>query len=193
MNLRFRAPHFHGPEAACCLVPRKIGVIGEKVHINVTGFLGIAALANKLNHPLSDKLLTDLSVLGSLPDVKLEHPVLSNNPKLDPSWVSGFIAGEGSFSYFARTRTNKLGITLKDYTLAMEVSQKTFDSFILVAIQQIFNAGNIYHGNNGVSRLRITTREDIITKLIPHFNNYPVSGFKELQYSIWLEILNVLK
>jgi hypothetical protein len=75
----------------------------------------------------------------------------------------------------------------------MEVSQSTFDSFILVAIQQFFNAGNIYHGNNGVSRFRLTTREDIITKLIPHFNNYPVSGFKELQYSIWLEILNVLE
>lgn len=59
-------------------------LIGEKAHIDVTGFLGIAALANKLNHPLSDKLLMDLSVLGSLPEVKLEHPVLNNNPKLDP-------------------------------------------------------------------------------------------------------------
>lgn len=69
---------------------------------------------------------------------------------------------KGSFSYFAKTRTNKSGVTLKDYSLVMEVSQKTIDSFILVAIQQFFGAGNVYHGTNGVSRLRISTREDIV-------------------------------
>jgi len=66
---------------------------------------------------LSNKLLMDLSILGNLPDEKLELPVLDNNPELEPFLVSGFISGEGSFSYFARTRTNKSGVTLKDYTL----------------------------------------------------------------------------
>ena len=36
-------------------------LIGTKAHTNVSGFLYIAALANKLNKPLSDKLLTGFS------------------------------------------------------------------------------------------------------------------------------------
>jgi hypothetical protein len=46
-----------------------------KVHTNVTGLLFIAALANKLNKSLSDKLLTELLELGELPDVMMEIPI----------------------------------------------------------------------------------------------------------------------
>lgn len=66
-------------------------LLEDKVHVNIAGFLKVAALANQLNHPLSDSLLTDLSLLVNLPYVKLEQPVLNNNPELEPFWVSGFI------------------------------------------------------------------------------------------------------
>lgn len=78
-------------------------LINEKAHTKVTGFLKVAALANKLNKPLSDMLLTNLSKLGNLPNVTFENPTLNNNPKLNPGWISGFIAGEGAFTYFTRT------------------------------------------------------------------------------------------
>lgn len=167
-------------------------LINKKAHTKVTGFLKVAALANKLNKPLSDTLLTNLSKLGNLPNVTFENPTLNNNPKLNPGWISGFIAGEGAFTYFTRTRKNKNGISVKDYTLVMEVSQKTQDSFVLIAIQHFFNAGKVIHGTKGVSKFRLTIREDILEKLVPHINNYPLLGHKELQYSIWLQIINIL-
>lgn len=90
------------------------------------------------------------------------------------------------------TRKNKNGTSVKDYTLVMEVSQKTQDSFVLIAIQHFFNAGKVIHGTKGVSKFRLTIREDILEKLVPHINNYPLLGHKELQYSIWLQIINIL-
>lgn len=43
-----------------------------------------------------------------------------------------------------------------------------------------------------MSKFRLTIREDILEKLVPHINNYPLLGHKELQYSIWLQIINIL-
>lgn len=74
----------------------------------------------------------------------------------------------------------------------MEVSQRTQDSFVLIAIQHYFNAGKVIHGTNGVSKFRLTVRADILEKLVSQFNNYPLLGYKELQYFIWLQIVNVL-
>lgn len=167
-------------------------MISEKTHTNVSGFLKVVALANKLNKPLSKALLANLFKLGKLPNVTFEDCSLNYNPQLNPGWISGFIAGEGAFTYFTRTRKNKDGVSVKDYTLVMEVSQKIHDSFVLASIQHYFNVGKVIHGTNGVSKYRLTIREEILEKLVPHISNYPLLGHKELLYSIWLEIVKIL-
>jgi len=37
-------------------------------------------------------------------------------------WISGFVAGEGSFTYFIRKLTNTAGNIVKDYTLVFEIA-----------------------------------------------------------------------
>lgn len=103
----------------------------SKAHLNVKGFLKLVSLINKLNKPLTKTTLDKLSYLGVLPNVEFEAPVLNKNAELDSNWVSGFITGEGSFTYFTRTRKNSKGDSVRDYTLAMEVSQDSKDWFIL--------------------------------------------------------------
>src|SRR5690606_26420604 len=143
---------------------------------------------NKLNKPLSIKLLKDLLVLGELPMMYDSFPSPTIKSNLNPWWISGIIAGEGSFTNLRRGGINKEGISVIDYTLIMEVSQKKEDDFILTAIQQYFNGGKIYHEARGVSKFRITQRIEILEILIPHFINYPLLGYKQLQYNIWLKI-----
>lgn len=113
-------------------------LIGQKLHTNVKGFLQLASLINKLNRPLSASLTKSLSTLGVLPDVELESPGINRNPSLNPFWISGFITGEGSFTYFTRTRNNSKNETVKDFTLVMEVSQDSKDGYILTSIQNYF-------------------------------------------------------
>lgn len=102
-------------------------LIGSKTHTNVKGFLILLSLINKLNKPLSSTSLDKLSYLGVLPYVEFETPVLSKNITLNKEWVSGFITGEGSFTYFIKTRKDSKGNYVKDYTLIMEVSQNNKD------------------------------------------------------------------
>ena len=158
------------------------------------GFLEIASVVNKLNKPLSTTILQDLFNLGKLKlsNISLELPVLNKNPNLNPWWISGFICGEGSFTYFTRTRKNSKGKISKDYTLVMEVSQDNKDSFILTCIQEYFNVGKIYYEIRGIAKFRLVIKKDIIEKMVPHFSKYSLLGFKNLQYLIWIKIVNIL-
>lgn len=173
-----------------------LSLINNKVHTNVPGFLKLASLINRLNKPLSESLLTKLVELGPLPKIEFETSSslnISNKVQiLNPWWISGFATGEGSFTYFTRTRVNSEGKTVKDYSLVFEISQRTQDLHILNLIVSYFNVGNVYTETSGISRYRLGTKDKIINKLIPHFNNYSLAGYKYLQYSAWLKIVYLL-
>ena len=102
-------------------------LMNDKVHTNISGFLKLASLINRLNKPLSDSLLAKLVQLGPLPKLEFEtsYEFSSANrlQTLNPFWISGFASGEGSFTYFTKTRVNSAGMPVKDYSLVFEISQ----------------------------------------------------------------------
>jgi hypothetical protein len=50
----------------------------------------------------------------------------------------------------------------------------------------------VYTETRGITKFRLTQKDVIISKLIPHFNHSPLQGRKALQYSIWIKIVNIL-
>lgn len=173
-----------------------LNLINNKVHTNIPGFLKLASLINKLNKPLSESLLTKLVELGPLPKVEFEpssRSFITEVKTLNPWWISGFATGEGSFTYFTRTRRNSAGKIVKDYSLVFEISQKTQDLNTLNLIVSYFKVGNIYTDKiRGISRYRLGVINKIISQLVPHFSNYPLIGHKSLQYLTWLNIVYFL-
>lgn len=170
-----------------------LNLLNNKVHTSVSGFLKIASLINKLNNPLSESLLAKLEELGTIPVVEFKTPIILNEVKtLNPFWISGFATGEGSFTYFRRTRKTSAGKTVKDYTLVFEISQRTQDCHILNLIACYFGVGNVYTETRGISKYRLGIKNKIISTLVPHFINYPLEGHKALQYTLWLKIVNIL-
>lgn len=102
--------------------------------------------------------------------------------ELNPFLLSGFITGEGSFTYFARSRVNSAGITVKDFTIIFEVSQRTIDVHTLKLISSFFNEGNVYtNTKNNISRYRLTINTNNISLLYSHFKYYPLLGHKAKQ------------
>ena len=47
-----------------------LNLINKRVHTNISGFLKLASLINRLNKPLSQSLLDKLAQLGPLPNVE---------------------------------------------------------------------------------------------------------------------------
>lgn len=170
-----------------------LGFINEKLHTNIPGFLKLVSLINKLNKPLSESLLSKISQLGVIPNIEFKvSSIINKVENLNPFWISGFVTGEGSFTYFTKTRINSKGKTVKDYSLVFEVSQKVIDLHILNLINTYFKTGNVYTDTKGMSRYRLRMQSKNINTLVSHFNNYPLIGYKALQYLSWIKIVYIL-
>ena len=138
-------------------------------------------------------MLSKLSLLGVIPCVEFEiSPSVNKIENLNPFWISGFFTGEGSFTYFTRTSINSVGKLVKDYSLVFEVSQRAQDLHILNLINYYFKTGNVYTNTKGISRYKLRINNQNINTLVNHFNNYPLVGYKALQYLAWIKIVNLL-
>lgn len=109
---------------------------------------------------------------GKIPNIDLElYSVESLNlkDKLNPWWISGFASGEGSFTFFTRRRVNAAGNTVKDYTLAFEIGQKSDSLYILNLIVNTLGSGKVYTETRGISKFRLVPRDFILNDLVPFF------------------------
>ena len=50
----------------------------------------------------------------------------------------------------------------------------------------------VLNKTSGISRYRLRIKDQIISTLIPHFNNYPLAGYKSLQSSALFKIVCLL-
>jgi hypothetical protein len=71
------------------------------------------------------------------------------------------------------------------YSLALEISQRSKDLYILKAISNYFGTGNIY-SDKGISKVKFNNIKIIQHRLLPFFYNYPLLGFKLKQYTVWV-------
>lgn len=99
--------------------------------------------------------------------------------KLVPWWVTGIFDSEGNFSI--STQKVKDGYKI---SLAVKVTQKEHSKGILLALQNFFGCGNIYLDNKKENAYKFVVNkiDDIVLKIIPHFDKYPLQTSKRLDY-----------
>ena len=106
--------------------------------------------------------------------------------QLDPWYVTGFVEGEGSFTY---SRNGK------QLSLYFGIKLGEADEPILTAIQEFFGGiGSIYYvqprgeSGKGAAYLRVCRREQLPV-IVDHFDAYPLRGSKLAVYRIWREMV----
>jgi hypothetical protein len=114
---------------------------------------------------------------------------------LDPWYLTGFVEGEGAFT-FSRNG--------KQLALYFAIKLTAQDSLLLEDIQSFFGGiGRIYSvvaraaptpgsGHTKAARLYRVCRRDELPRIIEHFDRYPLRGTKAGSYAIWREMV-VLK
>ncbi len=110
---------------------------------------------------------------------------------LDPWYVTGFVDGEGAFTF------SRSGRQISVY---FAVKLAGADRPMLEALQQFFDGiGRLYtvggNGSGGGTRTssyyRVTRRADLL-RVVQHFDRYPLRTQKRSQYAIWRQMV-VLK
>jgi len=164
-----------------------------KQHLTPQGFLLCIAYINLLNKPIKAQVLNAIvGVYGSLPQVSLPPVPLFIKYTLSPYWILGFVCGEGSFTYFKRTRITAKGVTVFDYTFVFETSQLPLDIGLLIAVLNAIGPGFIYSHVGAVSRIRVVNMDILQHFVLPFFTRYPLPGYKGLQYQTWLKAVEVV-
>jgi len=140
---------------------------------------------NVLNKPIKAKVLSLITAqLGPLPLLFLPPVIVVTRYILNPSWVMGFVCGEGSFTYFTATRVIAKGITNLTYTMVFETSQLPSDTFLLLAVLDCIGIGQLYSQYARVSRIRISNMRMIQHYVVPFFTLCPLIGHKAQQYHV---------
>ncbi len=112
--------------------------------------------------------------------------------KLLNYYLSGFVDGEGSFSVsIIRHPTQKIGWMINP---CFQVYQHEKHRYLLELFQEIFGTGKIYRksGIHPVLNFSIDSRRNLIEKVIPFFDRYPLI-VKESTYKIFKEIVLALE
>jgi len=93
--------------------------------------------------------------------------------------VTGITDSEGNFSIAVQSIGNKHKISL-----AYKVTQKEHSAGILYDLQRYFECGNVHVDNKKESALKFNVAKlsDIINKVIPQFDKYPLLTSKNLDY-----------
>lgn len=149
-------------------------------HLTSEGLLEIIRIKANNNKGLSPKLI------AAFPNIKpYELPDLQPIPIYDPSWLVGFVAGDGSFSaYPYRSKT---------YKVKFFITQHNRDLTLLEEIKDYLKVGNIYKNGNSLN-YEVGSMKSCLDIIIPFFDRYPIpsTALKSHNFKIWKEIVEIL-
>ena len=103
-------------------------------------------------------------------------------------WVTGITHAEGNFSINHHKSTGKIFASFK-------VSQKQHSKGILLDLQKYFSCGLVCYDNKKENTYKFTVYkyDDLLTKIIPHFDKYELLSSKYLDYLDWKQAIDLYK
>lgn len=172
-----------------------LNIINNGEHLTEKGLLRIVCLKNDLNWGLSDKLKKIFPIVTPINILKYKF-----NGIPDPVWIAGFTSGDGSFHLKIRKTDTKTGfgvslvysfhLHLRELEVLKGLSHyidNYFDKKKLSSEKEVY----IYKGNS--VHLQITNFSDILEKIIPFFDQYPIQGLKSLDFADFKKVTNIVK
>ena len=108
-----------------------------------------------------------------------------------PSYISGFVDGEGSFTVsFNRRAKLKTGIEVRP---SFSVSQHRRNLPLLQKIMQHFQCGAIrFSKSDQTYKYEVRSLADIQKSIVPHFKQYPLLGAKHSDFIAFANICSAM-
>ena len=125
--------------------------------------------------------------------------ILNNQPILEetlsPWQVTGLTDGEGGF-YCSILKTSSTNVTDRiRVKLEFKVVQKSHSEGVLFKLQNFFSCGTVVIDNRktDTKKYHVTSINEILNKIIPHFETYPCLTSKFLNFRDWKEIARIMR
>ena len=109
---------------------------------------------------------------------------------LNPNWVTGFSDAEACFGFRIRKNNQlKIGWEVIPYFL---IHLHAKDLPILLDIKQFFNVGIISHNKDSVL-YRVNSIEDIVNRILPHFDLFPLISKKKADFLLFKLAIELIR
>ena len=110
-------------------------------------------------------------------------------PKLDPSYVTGFTDGEGSFILtIIKDNKYKLGWRV---ACRFVISLHKKDLVLLNSLKNFFNTGSVFLMGKGAAQYRVESLTGL-SIIINHFDRYPLNTKKQADYMLFKLAYNLI-
>lgn len=163
-----------------------VNLIKNKEHLNKEGLKKILGIRATLNLGLSEELKL------SFPDVQpFSRPSLPKYNIINSFWIAGLTSGDGCFYVSIRNTLNtKLG---KVVSLKFQIVQHSRDIKLIKNLISNLDCGRVeLNLNQSAVYFVVTDLQDIIEKIIPLFEKYPIKGVKSLDFNDFKLIANLV-
>lgn len=162
-----------------------IKLIKNKEDLKSEGLRKIIAIRASLNWGLTSILKA--AFLNIIPVPRLGRSLLDIK---HPNWIAGFTSGEGCFFVsIMNSVTHSLGIRVK---LTFQITQNGRDEQLMRFLIKYFDCGNIYKRQEAFD-YKVTKVDDLVDKIIPFLNKYPVIGVKSEDFKDFCKVVEMIK
>jgi len=161
-----------------------VNLINNKVHLTMEGLRKIVVVRASMNWGLSNQLE------AAFPNITpAQKPLVRNLPIPDTNWLAGFASAEGSFHVkFLKSKT-KLGEAV---ILCFKLTQHSRDEQLMKRLIEYLDCGNIYRHKELID-FQVTKFSDLINKVIPFFDKFPILGVKYEDFLDFCKIADIMK
>ena len=168
------------------LFKQSVDLIEKKEHLTMTGLLKLVSIKASLNWGLSVKFKE--SFPNIIPAIRSE---VQYTEIKDTNWLRGFVEAEGCFHIGFKESKDK---TKQYITLRFTITQHSRDIVLLESLVKYFGCGtSVLASNRDEVYFVVTVFADILHKIIPLFNEYPLIGNKKLDFLDFVRIAEIIK
>ena len=177
-------------------------LIKQKKHLTKEGLEKIVALKCNLNKGLTEVLMESFPNI-----VAVARPIYNFNGISDPFWISGFVSGDSTFCVSIEKSDTKIGHRVR---LIFGTNLHIRDKALLIGMAKYFNIldeskqsdvdNNNLQGkyiydsrNRETSLFQIRNFSDIVNKVIPFFDQYPILGVKSLDFADFKKVAELMQ
>nr|YP_010164135.1 LAGLIDADG endonuclease [Metarhizium album]QRK27500.1 LAGLIDADG endonuclease [Metarhizium album] len=158
-------------------------LIRNKQHLTNDGLLKLIALKASSNWGLN------LTLKETFPDIVPVNRVQPNNKIPNPEWLLGFVSGEGNFMIrLINSPANKLGYQVG---LRFQITQHSKDKLLMENIINYLQCGYL-SVRNDILDFHVTKFSDIVERIIPFFNKYPLLGVKQRDFENFKSVASII-
>ena len=164
-----------------------VELIENKEHLTEEGLNKILSLKSALNRGLSENLKAAFANV-----VPTERPAYTiDETLLDPYWLAGLVDAEGCF--VVKISKNKTHISGLQVSLRFQVTQHNRDRQLLESLASYLDCGSYYSRGTDLGDYVVSRFTDIVEKIIPFFDKYPLEGAKSLNYADFKKVAGMMK